>query len=275
METKLKEAIQNKKTNINSFVWKGVKTLNKEGEYKQEEKFLVDMNEYDLNVCYDHCKKMLFNENLQHPGRYIVLNIIAEQRDRCGAELFLRYVDQNYNKSRFSLMTTLTAFLKTNKDVFKEKTPILKDAFNGLPNYYEYLSLNLIIDGCLDQLGVFNKKPITRTFILKQGIWLTAAESKELIFDKENRLETIRENLKLKDFERLYINSKGLTYTQMRAMLNLSPNKKYTDLTTVQLETLRNRVLFNLEETIKKHIISWERRMSEIEMVAEHNNLKL
>ena len=61
----------------------------------------------------------------------------------------------------------------------------------------------------------------------------------------------------------------------MRAMLNIKPNKKYMDLTTVQLETLRYRILFNLEETVKDHITSWERRMEEIEMVAEAKGYRL
>jgi hypothetical protein len=58
-------------------------------------------------------------------------------------------------------------------------------------------------------------------------------------------------------------------------MLNIKPNKKYMDLTTVQLETLRNRILFDLEETVKNHIAAWERRMAEIEMVAEFKGFKL
>ena len=58
-------------------------------------------------------------------------------------------------------------------------------------------------------------------------------------------------------------------------MLNLKPNKKYMDLTTVQLETLRYRILFSLEETVKSHIASWERRMEEIELVCENKNFKL
>jgi len=33
--------------------------------------------------------------------------------------------------------------------------------------------------------------------------------------------------------------------------------------------------LFKLEETVKNHIASWERRMEEIEMVAEAKNYKL
>ena len=53
----------------------------------------------------------------------------------------------------------------------------------------------------------------------------------------------------------------------MRAMITLRPNKKYVDLTTLQLETLRNRILFSLEETVSKHIIAWEERMLQIEQV--------
>ena len=157
--------------------------------------------------------------------------------------------------------------------------PFFNDMFTGIPNEFEHLSLDLIVVGCLDLLGAFNKKHITRTFILKQGIWLTPSEAKDLIMpEKSNikdRLEIIRDHLNLKEVERLYINSRGINYTQMRAMLTLKPNKKYTDLTSNQLETLRNRILFNLEEVVKNHIHSWERRMEEIEMVAEHNKIKI
>ena len=61
----------------------------------------------------------------------------------------------------------------------------------------------------------------------------------------------------------------------MRAMLNLKPNKKYMDLTTDQLQTLRNKLLFNLEDSVYKHISSWETRMEQIEKVAEHQEFTL
>lgn len=279
IEEKIKEAISKKSTDIHSFEWKGMKVIDENGKYKQESKKLVDMTTSELGSCYDHCKKMLFNKEPQNPGRYLVLELIAEQKDKCGAELFLRYIDQNHGLSRFSLMNTLTDFLSKNKAVFKDVKPLLKDMFSSIPSEFENLPVGLIIDGCLDRLGAFNKKHITRTFILKQGVWLTPTESKELLSGEHNqeidRLKIIRENLGIKDVEKLYINSRGINYTQMRAMLNLKPNKKYVDLTTNQLETLRNRILFSLEEEVKNHIISWERRMEEIEMVAEFNNIKL
>ena len=90
-----------------------------------------------------------------------------------------------------------------------------------------------------------------------------------------NKLDVIRERLGIKDVERLSINSRGLSYTELRSMIMLKPNKKYRDLTTNQLETLRNKILYILEETVKKHINDWEIRMSEIEEVGKYNNFKL
>ena len=280
MGEKLKEAMNKKQVEINSFIWKGSKTVDSSGKYKQSEKKLVLMTEYELRECYDHCKTMLFNKDIQNPGRYVVLEDINDQKDKCGAELFLRYIDQKNTLSRFTLLGSINEFLKNNKETLKNYKPTVEDVFSGVPNEFVKIPLTLIIDGCLDRLGTFNKKHITRTFILKQGIWLTPAESKDLIENDENgnvrdRLDVIKERLNIKDIEKLYINSRGLNYTQMRAMLNIKPNKKYIDLTTSQLETLRYRVLFNLEETVKDHIASWEKRMEEIELVAEFKGFRL
>jgi len=280
MEEKFKEAIEKKQIDLNSFVWKGSKVLDADGKYKQNEKKLMNMSEYELNECYDHCKTMLFNKDIQNPGRYIVLEGIAEQKDRCGAELFLRFLDQEKGLGRFTLLSSINEFQKNNREALKTYKPIIDDVFANVSDEYKKIPLSLIIDGCLDRLGTFNKKHITRTFILKQGIWLTPTESKDLIELDENgnprdRIEVIRERLNIKEVERLYINSKGLNYTQMRGMLNIKPNRKYMDLTTTQLETLRYRMLFNLEETVKEHITSWERRMEEIELVASNKNFKL
>jgi len=265
---------------INSFIWKGNKVLDYEDKYTQTEKKLVLMSEYEIFECYEHCKTMLFNKDSQNPGRYAVLEIIAKQRDKCGAELFLRYVDQNNQLSRFNVVGMINEFLEKNKEALKDYKPLIKDMFSGIPNEFSKVPLSVIIDACIDRLGTFNKKHITRTFILKQGIWLTSAESKELIEDNvdgspKDRLEVIRERLNIKDIEKLYINSKGLNFTQMRAMMNIHPNKKYIDLTTMQLETLRNRILFSLEETVKRHILAWQTRMEQIETVVSFKGFRL
>lgn len=277
---RLTEALTNKSSDITSFIWKGNKELDSEGKFRQSEKRLIDMNSSELNTCYNHCKTMLYNPDPKNPGRFLVLEIIADQKDRCGAELFLRYVESEKDISRFSLMNMISTFQKNNKEALKGVKPILAHMFTKISDEYEQLPLSLVMDGCLDRLGAFNKKHVTRTFILKQGIWLTPSESKDLIQADENghpldRLSVIKDRLNIKDVETLSINSKGLNFSQMRAMLNLKPNKKYVDLTTVQLETLRYRILYNLEETVRKHINDWETRMEQIETVANHLGFKL
>lgn len=275
MEEKFKEAIIKKQTDINTFVWKNKKVLDAEGKYTQGEKRLVDMSENELKNAYSQCKAMLFNNaSLKDPGRYVILESIPEQKDKCGAELFLRYLEQEKGLSRFGLLNAINEFHKNNREALNNIKPTVEHLFTNVSEEYRKIPLSLLVDGCLDRLGTFNKKPITRTFIFKQGIWLTPTESKDLIEldsygNPKDRLIVIRERLNIKDIEKLYINSKGLNYTQMRAMLNIKMNKKYSDLTTTQLETLRYRILFNLEENIKNQIPTWEKLMEEIEMVAK------
>ena len=277
MEEKLKEAIDKKQSDINSFVWKGEKELDASGRYKQPEIKMINLSQEDLQKYYDHCKKMLFNQDPSKPGRYLVLERIPEQRDRCGAELFLRYLEQNKGMSRFSLLGSINEFQKNNREILKTWKPTIEDVFANIPEEFGKIPLYLVIDGCLDRLGTFNKKAITRNFVLKQGIWLTPTESKELMEEGsgKQRLEIIRERLNIQDVERLSINSKGLNFTQMRAMLNIKQDRKYMDLTTTQLETLRYIILFNLEENVKEHIAFWERKMEELEIIANYRGIKL
>ncbi len=278
MKEALNEAMEDKE--LNSYIWKGQKELAANGKYEQSSYRMIDMSQAQLDQAYDHCKTMLFNKDNRNPGRHLVLNLISEQRDKCGAELFLRHLKQDKGIERFSLVSSISVFKENNKELFEKLTPTLDMAFEELPNEFYKVPINTVLDGCLDRLGAFNKKHITRAFILRQGVWLTPSESMDLTEKDENnqiidKLTVIRDRLNIKDVEKLSINSRGLNYTELRAMLNIRPNKKYSDLTTVQLETLRNRILFTLEESVKKHISSWEARMGQLERVAEHLGIKL
>lgn len=277
---RIQSAIAKKSEDINTYIWKGNKTIGDDKKYQQSETRLVDMNNFELSKCYNHCKAMLFNKSNQNPGRHLVLEIIKDQKNRCGVELFLRHLEQDRNMSRFTLRGLIGDYLSENKEFFDEGyIPKMKDIFDGMPNEYEFLSLDVLMDGCLDKLGVLNKKHLTRTFILRQGIWLTSEEANDLIEFKDgkqrDRLEVIRERFNLKPVDKLFINSKGMDYSQMRAMLNLKPNIKYTNLTTIQLNTLRNKILFNFEEVVHRHITAWEGRMAQIEKVAEYKGFIL
>jgi hypothetical protein len=260
---------------LSSFIWVGKKVFNNvTNQYIQMEKRLIDMSEEEIHNCYEHCKKMLYNKNIQTPGRYLILKDITDQQNRCGVELFLRWLDKEGKMSRLALTASINSFLNSNKEA--AKTKVLDDMFSNIPSEYGNLSATLLLDGCIDRLGVFNKKQITRAFILRQGIWLTPTEVKDFNHvDAKNRIELVKTTLQIKPHEKLFINDKGINLTQMRAMLNLRPNKKYIDLTTIQLETLRYRILFNLEETVKNHINSWNQRMEELELIAEYKNYRL
>ena len=57
---------ENKKNDINSFVWKGAKQI-VNGEVKQNEIKLVDATESQLNEFYDHCVSMLTSTDKVNP----------------------------------------------------------------------------------------------------------------------------------------------------------------------------------------------------------------
>lgn len=265
---------------INTYTWKGAKILLEDGTYQQPEMLLMDMTEQQLKDAFEYCKTMLFNSNSKTPGRYKILKSLADQRDRCGIELFLRYIDTESDLSRFSLIKIITDFRSANSEAWKGTVPTIDLLFSGVEDEYSKLPLDLLLDGCLAKLGTFNRQAIKRAFILRHGIWLTPAELKDFTEyapdgTPVDRLQIIRSRLNVKDFEKLYFNSKGLTYSQMRAMLTLRPNKQYSELTTLQLELLRNKILFELENEVQFHILAWENRMSQIDQVAQVKGFKI
>lgn len=89
MKEVIEKAYANRVVDVNQFVWKGRKIKTANG-MAQEEIRLVDASEIALNEYYAHCMSMLHNTDRNNPGRYVVLNIIKDQRERCNCELFLR-----------------------------------------------------------------------------------------------------------------------------------------------------------------------------------------
>ena len=149
----------------------------------------------------------------------------------------------------------------------------------GLPREFERISIEDVLDGGLDQLGYFDNKHITFSFILNMGVYLTPSEMKE--FDEKDKdgntrskLEVIKERLNIKNTVRLTVKPTGLNFNELRAMVNLRP-KKYSELTTDQLMVLRNKVLFRLENEVMFHIDQWEERIRQLKLVAESRGITL
>lgn len=284
MREKLIEAINAKNSDIRTFVWK----LARKNDGTQDEIRLMDATPEQLNSFYKHCNSMLNSTDKSNPGRKVLLELIKEQREKCNVELFLRKLESGAlcadgkGYPRYLYLQDLRAYIEANRDQFPTgelKNISIAACTNGLPREFERISIDTVLSACLDTLGFLDNKHITFSFILNLGIYLTPAEMKEFTEkDSEgnvrSKLEVIKERLNINPSVRLTVKPSGLNFTELRAMLSLRP-KKYSELTSDQLSTLRNKVLFRLENEVMYHIEQWEERMRQIEMVASERGITL
>lgn len=284
MKEKLMEAIEAKNNDIKSFVWK----LARKSDGTQEEIKLVDATPEQLNQFYKHCKSMLYSTDKLNPGRYVLLKIIEEQRNKCNVELFLRKLESgsicadNKPYPRHLYIQDIRAYMNAHKNEFPSnelKNISISSISGGLPREFGRISIEDVLDGGLDQLGWFDNKHITFSFILNMGVYLTPSELKEF-GEKDSdgnprkKPELIKERLGLKPSVELVVKPTGLNFNELRAMINLKP-KKYSELTTDQLTVLRNKVLFRLENEVLFHIEQWEERIRQLKLVAESRGITL
>lgn len=286
----LQKAMNSKKNDFSSFIWKGEKR--KEGDkYVQESEKIMDMDEKRLKECWNHCEKMLRNDDPKHLGRYNVLEEINKEIEKCNVELFLRYLENkylvrdNYNPTpRFKMMIAIKEFIKNSNEEAESrgisldwKTLSVNHLSNGnFPTEFQDINISDALEGCIDQLGAFNKQHLTMTFITKMGLWFTKSEENELKGNSNiEKLKSAKERLNLPSKLVLRFSEKGLSYHEMRAILTLPKKQKYSDMTTEQLVTLRNKVLLRLSKEIDSHIYSWKRLQKQIELVAKSKGINL
>ena len=284
MKEKLTEAINSKNNDVKSFIWKFAKSGS---DRTQKEIYLMDASSEELNTFYKHCNSMLYSTDKINPGRYVLLDIIKEQREKCNVELYLRKLKDGAftngeSYPRHLYCQDILNCIRMNKEHFPQnelKNISISAITGGVPKEFSRLSIDSVISGCLDTLGNINTKHITFSFIINLGIYLTPDEMRE--FEEKdkngntrNRLEVVKERLNINPDIHLKVKPTGLNFSELRAMLNLKP-KKYSDLTTDQLVTLRNKVLFRLEQEVNFHIDSWEERIRQIKMVAEAKGITL
>jgi len=277
-----KKALENKKNDFFNFIWKGEKK--KDGKkYVQDNERIVDMSPERLKTCYRHCEKMLHNDDPKHLGRYNVLEEVTDQLNKCNVELLLRYCENSYmhneNRSgveRKSLWISIRQFMTNNPEVTDWSTVPITQITSDLPSEFNDINVADVMDGCIDYLGVLDKKHLTMTFITKMGLWFTKSEELEFKgISNAERLKIAKERLHLPDELVLRISEKGLSYHEMRAMLVLPKKQKYSDMTTEQLITLRDKVLLRFQREVDGHIYSWKRLQKQIELVAKSKGIDL
>lgn len=278
---KLDEAIDNGNFYARSYVWKGKKERDANGNFTQEVVALMDATEEQLRRFHSHCISMLYNKDHKNPGRRPLLEIIQSQKDRCGVELFIRESEAD-GTSKFTIGEAIRQQIVMSGLTQDELKAYTLGEFIGVSSQYANLPIKLVQEGCLQKLGKFDKSHITLTFMLKQGLRLTEEDEKILTeyhtvdgeSQKRSYIDVIRERSNIADHMKIKMDSKGLTYVQLRSMLNLR-SRYYNELTVEQLRTLRYRILLSLEDDIMFHIDQWEQRIAQIQEVAKLRSITL
>lgn len=280
----LQKALEEKKNDYSNFVWKGEKR--KEGDkYVQESKRMIDMSPQELKKCYTRCETMLYNSNPKNLGRFNILVEVTEQINKCNAELFLRYCENSYLRDenrqdvkRRSFWINLREFTANNPEIKDWSNIPITQVASRVPSEFNDVNIADVLDGCIYCLGAFDKVHLTMTFITKMGLWFTKVEENELKGETNSNLERLRiakERLKLPAKLILRFSEKGLSFHEMRAMLTLPKKQRYSDMTTEQLVTLRDKVLPRFQKEVDGHIFSWNRLKKQLELVAKSKGIDL
>ena len=275
---KLGEALSAKANDINNFVWKGPKVNG-----VQEEIRLVDADFYQLQKFYNHCNEMLYNKDSKYPGRVVLKDIVQDQIQRCRAELLIRWLRSEKQYSTTNCLEDLRAIISNNKEELTQeviKTYAIGNIMNGLPIEFERVPISLVMDACLDSLGVLDNSHLTLNFIVKMGLWFTPQEMQKPVaegglYKKDpetgkavNRLEVVTKELRLNPSISLRIDNTGLSYAEFRSMCRLKRDK-YANLTSDQLRLLSNKVLYRFQDQCEMQAKQWEEKIREINEVAE------
>lgn len=272
--------LEEKANDINSFVWKGPK--DKDGY--QEEIRLVDADFYQLQRFYNHCMEMLHNKDRKNPGRLTLLDIVRDQIQRCRAELLIRWLRSEKQYTATNCLEDLRNIISNNRDTYTQeaiKTKRISEVMNGLPLEFERIPISLVMDACLDSLGICDTSHVTLNFIVKMGLWFTPQEMQKPLkdgglYEKDlatgktmNRLDVISKNLRIPEGIQLRIDKNtGLSFAEFRSMYKLKKDK-YSNLTSDQLRLLSNKILYRFQDQCEAQARQWQEKIEEIIRVAE------
>lgn len=270
---KLREALNDKANDVNSYVWKGPKVNGVQEEIK-----LVDADYDQLKRFYNHCEQMLYNSDTKNPGRLTLLDIVSDQIQRCRAELLIRWLRAEKQYTNTRCLEDLRITIKNNKEILTNETikvyPI-GNILNGIPVEFREVPVSLVMDACLDSLGLFDNSHLTLNFIVKMGLWFTQQEMQKDLYRKDpvtgkavNRLLVVSKELRLNPSISLKICDTGLSYAEFRSMCRLKRDK-YANLTSDQLRLLSSKVLYRFQNQCESQAKQWKDKMEEIKKAAE------
>lgn len=271
---KLQEALDNRVVDINECVWKGPKVNGVQKEIR-----LVDATFDQLQNWYNHCQQMLYNDDIKNPGRITLLDIVQDQIMRCRAELLIRWLRAEKQYSNTKCLEDLRNLINNNKETLTSeviKTYPISNLMNGLPLEYQDIPVQMVLDACLDLLGVYDNRHVTLNFIIKMGFWLTSNEMNKELFridettgKPKNRLDVIKEELhiNLRPTQYLRVSDTGLSYAEFKAIYTMQKDK-YSRYTSEQLRLLSTKILYRFQIQCEKQAKQWIDKADEICQVA-------
>lgn len=266
----LAKAIDDKKNDINSFVWKS---------QNGNDVRMMDMDDAALKKAYTHAYSMLYSDNKWTPGKLIIRKNIHKAWDDCNAELFMRFMLHESNVGFTTNKDLLDYILAAKKQYEATDSDEISAIITGVPTVFERITIGDLLNACFDKLGTFNKKLLSDKFILSQGIWLTDDEKKELTeYESDGTmrkwLDVVKERLFLPNI-RLRIDQKGLSYAEFRALIQMDKLPKISSLSTATLKLLRDKILLLLDGDLNYHIDKWTEILEQIKKVAEYKGIIL
>lgn len=268
---KLAQAIEKRSNNIDNWTW-----INKNGESVR----LLDMSLDELQKAYTHTLDMLYRKTNYKFGKLEVRKNIQKLHESCNSELLHRYIQHDLQIDMFKTNKDILDFINKFKEVngATNNDPITT-MFSNLPKEFEELTIGDLLKACLDACEPINRKLISNEFIISLGIWLTEDEKRDLTeFDNNGKLRPWVEVMK----ERLFIDGgyfrvvpTGLSYSELRALLNLEPRTRVSIVPSATLKLLRDKILLLLDNDLEYHIKKWSNLKEQIENVAVYKGWNL
>lgn len=281
---KLNEALS-KKDNVETYIWKDKKENGQQVEHK-----LIDFDQKTLQDKFNLCEQMLYNTDARHPGRLVLLDIVNDQILRCRAELLVRWIRNAHECTSIMLLESIRTLLAKNKEGLPAdyvKTTAIGEIISGIDDLdYRKVPINLVMNACMDYLGIMDTSHLTFNFVLRMGLWFTQQEMQTPVEDgglyqkdpntgkAVNRLELVKTLRHLNPAISLRIDPTGLSYAEFKSMCDLHRDK-YSNLTTNQLKLLSTKVLYRFQNQCEAQAQQWQAKIDEIKEVAEHKGYVL
>lgn len=241
------------------YLWYGPKEII-DGKRVQKSKVISEMTKEELEYAINYCETMLSNKDPEKPGRRVKLEFILNQIKKCNVSIYLKEKMKDE-----SIMTIYEALTNKNPNSKICELMRVKPEFNDI-------TVKLAMQAVMDKLGVFEKSTITlNSLVYDRGVYISPKEF-ELYnlkpLDKEERVQQVRKILELSDHVPVRLSSFGFTIDDIKKIINLK-NIKYSDIDTYTLTLLRDKVLYNSAEKVRRNIKFWTLKKEQLKKTLE------